>query len=457
MNPRLLTFFMLQRLIGSRAGAWYRHVLAMERWPAGRFIAWRDARLRRLLDHAATAIPHYRDLGLSPGAPLEAFPVITKERLHDHYLRLMLPSFREEYQSGRKPRGYGWLEVTSGGTTGIPTTVIHDAEFRDMDRAARLYNQHLAGFPFGTPHYRLWGAMNDIQRVKKSFSQKLMARLARETLLNAFQMDDDRIASYLDILSREPRDHLIAYVDALEQLAVFAENRGIPLPSFRSIITTGGTLTADTENRLKQAFHARIHNQYGSRDCGALACSCDHGGLHILAPNVFIEVLDADLKPVPAGREGSVHVTFLGNSSFPIIRFEIGDVAEAGPPEPCACGRPFPLLGRVTARTVDLVRDTRGGFITPVFIRHTVGVVHGQRKIRRYQFIQAGRTQYELLLQPEAGIERGALDAMVPGLRRDLLEVLGPGAALDIRFEPLIAETAGGKFRHVINRYRPGP
>lgn len=454
MGWRLSTFFVLQRLIGSRADLRYRDFLDMERWDGIRLTAWRDRQISGLLDHAVSAVPYYRSLGLAAGSSLESFPIVTKELLHEHYHNLMTSALRTEYKAGRCPRRYGWLEVTSGGTTGIPTTVIHDADFRDMDRAARLYEQHLSGFPFGTPHYRLWGSMHDIQRTRASRPQRIMAGLSRETLLNAFQMEDARIATYIDLFRRKPRNHMIAYVDALEQIALHAQNRDIHLPEFRSIMTTGGTLTEDTERLLARAFSARIHNKYGSRDCGELACACEHGNLHILSPNVHIEVLNDQDQPVKRGEAGRVIATFLGNRAFPIIRFDIGDVAIQGGSS-CACGRPFPMLERITARTVDQIRNTSGGFITPVYIRHTVGVMHGQRKIRRYQFIQHDCTRYELLIQPEESMDRIEMDEILPGLRADLIQVLGKDAELSIHYQTNIPETSGGKFRHVVNKYRP--
>ncbi len=455
MGIRLETFFILQRLIGSRADRCYRRLLAMERWPADRLAAWRDGELRALLDHAASQIPHYKKLSLSAGAPLSAFPIISKDILHEHYRSMMTPTLLAEYERSGKRRGYGWMEVTSGGTTGIPTTVIHDAGFRDQDRAARLYEQHMAGFPFGTRHIRLWGSMHDIQRTKTSRPQQVMACLARETLLNAFQMDDDQIRHYIDAFKRHAGGHMIAYVDALEQIGIYACNHGISLPAFTSIMTTGGSLTEDTEAFLRQTFRARIHNKYGSRDCGELACACEHGLLHILSPNVHLELLDEHDTPVAPGKSGRVIVTFLGNNAFPIIRFDIGDIAIAGPAA-CSCGRTYPTLKRVTARSVDIIRSTSGGYITPVYIRHTVGVMHGKRKFRRYQFIQHDRARYELLIQPEESMDRAALDETLPGLRADLMEVLGKDAELSIHYQMIIPETSGGKFRHVVNKYKPG-
>jgi phenylacetate-CoA ligase len=325
-----------------------------------------------------------------------------------------------------------------------------------MDRAAKLYNQHLAGFPFGTPHFRLWGAVQDIQQTRQSPSRALMAWLANEKLLNAFRMETGQMESYLDQFTDHPRPGLIAYVDALEQIVRHAQQTGRDLPSFSSIITTGGTLTDETAALLHEAFGARVHNQYGSRDCGALGCSCDHGLIHTHAPNVYIEVVDENGRQVPAGATGSVLVTFLGNRVFPIIRFEIGDMAVMGP-ERCPCGRPFPTLQSITCRKSDMIYSTTGGYVSPVFIRHMIGVEYGKRHFRRFQFVQTDRTAYRLTIQPEGDAGQPDLEGIVGALRTDLLRVLGSDAGLDIVFSDSIPEADSGKFRYVINQYRTHP
>lgn len=453
MTARLAAFFALQQLAGSRAWAAYRTFRRMERWSAGELAAWQAARLRDLLAHATRAIPFYREtLGANAtGASLQDFPILRKEDLASRFTALMQPDLRAEYEGRRARARYSWVEVTSGGTTGIPTTVLHDPAFRDAGRAARLYAMDLAGFPFGTPHYRIWGSMHDIQRTQASAAQRVMAALSGEVLLNAFRMEDDRVEAHLRAMHTGAPAHAIAWVDAVEQMARFARARGLPVRPLKTIMTTGGTLTDDTRALLRGTFGARIHNKYGSRDAGEIACECEAGSLHVFAPIATIEVVDEANRPLPPGERGRLLVTSLANRSFPIVRFDIGDTA-ALLDDPCPCGRSFPRLGRLEGRQVDFLTSVTGGFVSPVFIRHTIGVVHGPRLIRRFQLVQEAAGRYDLAIQPEAGAPREALEALREPLLRDLREALGRDAAIALRFVERIEEADSGKFRYTINR-----
>jgi len=450
-SAREFLFFSLQRCLGSKAGAAYRFLKQQETWPATQFRDWQQKQFQILAHEAVRNCTFYRDrVGVSANFKLTDFPIITKSSLSSSFTDIMTDKLRDEYSRG-PAKGYSWLKVTSGGTTGIPTTVIHDADFRDKDRAARIYELYLGGFPFGTPHFRLWGSMHDIQRTRASRQQRVISALANETLLNAFQMDDDKIEEYIRLMNESGINHIVAYVDAIYQIAKYANRTGVRMRPLDSIMTTGGTLTDVVREELKRTFKARIHNKYGSRDAGDIACDCERGHLHVL-PHIMIEIVDEKGYPLPPGETGRVLVTFLGNYSFPLIRFDITDMA-ASSFETCACGRPFPLLDRLEGRATDFLFSSSGGFVSPVYIRHVVGVVHGQDKLRRFQLVQETATDYTLSLQPEPGVTIEEMNRIRTPLTADLKSVLGAGANINIQISETIAETDGGKFRYIINRH----
>jgi phenylacetate-CoA ligase len=60
-----------------------------------------------------------------------------------------------------------------------------------------------------------------------------------------------------------------------------------------------------------------------------------------------------------------VVVTTLHNFAMPLIRYELGDYAEAG--EPCACGRGLPVIRRIMGRHRNLLRLPDGRRHWPSF------------------------------------------------------------------------------------------
>jgi phenylacetate-CoA ligase len=62
---------------------------------------------------------------------------------------------------------------------------------------------------------------------------------------------------------------------------------------------------------------------------------------------IIVEVVDDQGRPCRDGEIGRVVATPLFNLAGPLIRYEIGDYAEAGT---CECGRALPTLKRVAPK-----------------------------------------------------------------------------------------------------------
>jgi phenylacetate-coenzyme A ligase PaaK-like adenylate-forming protein len=136
----------------------------------------------------------------------------------------------------------------------------------------------------------------------------------------------------------------------------------------RWILTGGEVLGDDIRGRIVAAFDREPFDGYGTTEVGVVAVECDrHAGLHVFEDQVLIEIVDDDYRPVPAGRPGTrLLVTNLLNRTQPLIRYELNDLVTASP-EPCACGRPFPLLKKIEGRSDDILElPARGGGTTKV-------------------------------------------------------------------------------------------
>jgi len=174
----------------------------------------------------------------------------------------------------------------------------------------------------------------------------------------------------------------------------------------------------------------------------------------MFAHRVHLEVVDAAGKPVPDGVMGRILVTLLGNEEFPMVRYDIGDwgALRAGA---CRCGNAFPMLERLEGRTYEVIRDTKGGFVTPVFFRHLLGVVHPLPYVRRFQFVQQGEKSYDLILEVTRQITDENLNTdCIPSIR-DLKAVLGEDAAIRLVQTDRIRETDSGKYLYTKNLYKP--
>jgi phenylacetate-CoA ligase len=412
-----------------------------------------EERLSRLLNHAANNVPFYKEkVSKRNGISLLDFPILTKSDIKKHFYSIMTSDLRSQYSPKQgRGKGYSWLVVKTGGSTGEPTIVVHDREYRDRAKAGLLYATHLCGFPLGTPYFFLWGNMQEISHIKESPAQRLRSFLANETVLNAFKMGNEDIEKYINIINSSSAQHMKAYADAAYQLARYARMHGKKVRFLKSIMACAGTVTQDLRETLEDVFQAKVHNKYGSRDCAEMACECDRGGIHILANNVIIEVVDVKGNPLPFGQTGRILVTLLSNYSFPIIRYEIGDEGALSA-DSCPCGRPFPLLDRIEGRSIEFLTNDDGGFVSPVYIRHIVGVIHNPGWIRRFQFIQNSLTTYELYLEAEPQTTEIQFKDTESLLKKDLKAVLGDRSDIRLIRVEEIQPTASGKFLYTINK-----
>ncbi len=458
MRLRQLASFKLQRLVGSRVDRCYSEFISLERGSAASLQLLQERRLERKLTAAVSEIPFYRSRVRASESPsLDDFPILKKADIRECYRDLMSDELRLRYQrTGKPPVGYSWKEVKTGGSEGTPTTVIHDPELRDSGRAARLYSQFLCGFPFGTPYFRLWGSMDGIAPDSApSLAVRVQSRLAREIPLNSFRMSSVRKREYLERMRNSEVGFLMAYADAAYELARFAQANGIAVRPLTAIMACAGTVTDDLREALVSVFRARVHNKYGSRDCADMACECERGGLHYYSNHYLLEVVDAAGNRLPFGRTGRLLVTLLRGGQFPLIRYEIGDMASLSA-ETCDCGRPFPLLGGVEGRAVEFLTATDGSHVTPVYVRHLIGVVHNPGCIKRFQLVQRSLTDLDLAIVLEEGFGQAEAERLYARISTDLVKVLGADCRLTIVRKDQLEDAPGGKFLYTINQIGRG-
>jgi len=226
-------------------------------------------------------------------------------------------------------------------------------------------------------------------------------------------------------------------------LAVFM-NRGIDLPSVREILTMGETLSPQTRDDAVRMFGA-ITDNYSSQELGTIAIQCPDAPLyHVMAENLMVEVLNGDGTACGEGETGRVVATDLRNFATPLIRYDIGDIAEVGPP--CRCGRGLPTLSRIFGRERNLV-------LLPDGTRHwpRVGFCHFREiaPVMQYQFIQDGRETIELRLVTERPLNAHE----EAGLTARVQKTLGFDFAVHFTYFPeRLPPGANGKFEEFVCR-----
>mgnify|MGYP000113622014 CR=1 FL=1 len=93
---------------------------------------------------------------------------------------------------------------------------------------------------------------------------------------------------------------------------------------------------------------------------------------------VRVHVLGNVLGPILVYATSLISVvTPFYNLAMPLIRYDIGDYAEAG--APCACGRTLPVLARIMGRSRNMLRLPGGGTMTQGVVDEHVDYVLDHR------------------------------------------------------------------------------
>jgi len=175
-------------------------------------------------------------------------------------------------------------------------------------------------------------------------------------LLSAYEMNEETMSHYLDILEERRPRQIFAYPSAMFVLSRHAQRQRRNLRGIgtKVILVTSEVLYAHQRDLIVETFGCPVANGYGGRDSGFIAHECPRGGMHLMADAVITEILDPEGRPVLPGEPGEIVVTDLYSHEFPFIRYATGDIGVLSTRQ-CACARPLPLLERLDGRSNDSV------------------------------------------------------------------------------------------------------
>ena len=325
------------------------HQLEQTQWLSPQRL--RELQLRQLellLRHAADTVHYYRaGWGRTISAQdLGDLPVLPRRDLQDRF---------DEFKSAAVPREHGSVsEVRTSGSTGAPTRVLKAQISRFLWEALSLrehlwHRRDLSGKlaairrgAAGTSSS--WGsATNGVFATGPAVGMKVEASA------------DDQLAW----LQGENPNYILTYPSLLRELARVCMARGIRLPALHQARTLSEIVSPELRRLCREAWGVPVIDMYSAEEVGYIATQCpEHEHYHVQAETLIVEVLDADGRACPPGEVGRVVVTDLHNFATPLIRYDIGDFAEVGPP--CPCGRGLPVLSRIIGRIRNLLVTADG-------------------------------------------------------------------------------------------------
>ena len=238
---------------------------------------------------------------------------------------------------------------------------------------------------------------------------------------------------------------IIGYASAMEKLAdvVLKADEKPADYGLKLVMADSESLSPEVKAKLEKAFGCPVYNRYGNNENGILALAGpDNDVFKVNFPEYYVEVLKLNTdEPVSEGEAGRIVITDLYNYAFPFIRYDTGDLGIAGKyNEVGCCVEIRELLGRVSAALTNTNGEVVAETEITAYYENMVG-------IGRYQIVQVGKTEYEVLL--EATPEQ--LDREIESRLR---KCMGEDATVRVAHVDEIKQGKNGKYSITINKVK---
>jgi phenylacetate-CoA ligase len=397
-----------------------------------------------LLRHAWETVPYYRDRwtgAYDPAVALTAerfakLPFLTRAEVQAHGGQLY---------STRPPAAHGAVrEGQTSGSTGRPIafrgTNLTELYWRAFNLRDHVWHQRDLGGKLAVvrvilassaepPHGVVmdgWGAVTDA-----AFLTGPAAAMSIRASL------DEQLAW----LQRHDPHYFLTYPSNLTALARHSLKQGVRLPRLRQVRTISEIVAPELRNLCREAWGVPLVDVYSAMELGYLALECPQERCyHVQSENALVEIVDGEGRPCRPGEVGRVVVTSLHNFAGPLVRYELGDYAEAG--GACPCGRGLPVLTRILGRQRNMLALPSGEKHWPL-----VGYL-SEAPVRQFQVVQKSLERIEVRVVPLHPFTPAEED----GIRTLLVEkAFRHPFEIDIVYLDEISRSPSGKFEEFVS------
>lgn len=247
---------------------------------------------------------------------LKDFPVMNKKKLLEAYNEILVGNIDE--------KKIHW--TCTSGSTGNPLKIPQDQGKRNRTKSDLIFFNDKVGWQLGDKYVfiRSWTSQYKMSKLR-IFAQNFIM-----TDTNTF--NDEAKEKLRNLLKKDKKIKcLLGYSSALTSFVEYLSKKKDNASMFHInvIVTASDELTQSAKKQLKKMFNCKIINRISNEEHGLLAMNFDNTDYFTLnTASYYFEILklDSDI-PAEFGELGRLVVTDLYNKKFPLIRYDIGDLA----------------------------------------------------------------------------------------------------------------------------------
>jgi len=414
-------------------------------WSAQELEAFRNRRLRDFLIHCQATVPYYRAqwaaLGFDPRSvetldDLAVLPILDKATVRANYDQLL---------STAVPASQRLIAHTSGSTgAGLRFATTAAAQREQWAIWWRFRRWH--GIEPGT-WCAYFGGRSVVPLAQQRPPYFRINRPGRQYLWSGYHLSPKNAADYIDGLNQHQAPWLHGYPSLLTLLAQELLERCRRLDYRVRWVTCGAENLLDSQiSVIEQAFGVRPLQHYGMSEAVGNISQTAAGQMVVDEDFAALEFVAND--DLPTGTVSLVG-TNMSNPALPLVRYQVGDLAQIGADNVQATAGPSSLAGRVVAQIDGRLEDclilkngARLGRMDHVFKDLTT--------IKEAQLYQEIPGEFVIRLVKAEGFTPHDEQQLVTEMRQRV----GADTVFRIEYHEQLERTATGKLRFVISKIK---
>lgn len=356
---------------------------------------------------------------------LPLLPVLTKTEIKENFSQGLITetdNFNKIYP------------ITTSGSTGVPLSIYVNKEQLKIRWANTFRAWTWTGWTPSKKQARLWHqtiGMNSIQVLKEFIDNLFFKRI----FVPAYNISDRNIDRYLRKLIKHNPYLIDGYAESFNFLAEYLiKNKELQF-SPKAIISSAQEISNPIKDLIFKVTGANIYDKYGSREFSGIAYEASGNSEHLVCDDSYLVELLKDKKQVQIGEMGEVFITDLNNYVTPMIRYQIGDLAEHSSLK-TENSINFNTLGKIQGRTRAIIVCDDDKWVPGTFFAHFFKEYIG--RINQYKVEQFQKN--EIVLKIVLGNKDENIDDIINELRKTTGET-----KLDIKFVDSIPLVRTGK------------
>lgn len=300
-------------------------------WSRKELSEFKFKKLKEIVEYAYNNVPfykeHFENNGFHPKMLKDEndsylIPILTKDKFKTALMQKTIFS--------KEKRKWKIVKTHTTGSTGVPTTLYFD----QFARKARNINTLRAFFLNGVfPDKKfllLWRRkkLGKVETLKSLLGIFRYIPVVDVMNVNTSALSENKILELLNDIKRFSPDIIRGYVSALWVLAKYKQKFNIDiLPE--KIIASAEYLPYAVWDELEQIFKCPVINYYGGTEAAPIACSLPNSrSLVVFEDFYYVNIVDNYGKECKVGENGRILITDYYNLYMPLIKYEIGDIAE---------------------------------------------------------------------------------------------------------------------------------